>query len=207
MTSMAMPEEVFDRIGDKITLALGDAVEGARDDYQAYRSVFPEHAATDAARVRFGWIHDRMWTRIKASLDDHPDVSFVDRDPIHDMWIRSDFRIRFKVHSLTGAVRSYPTTSALEFICQEPDLFGVSTINLIAGYEWLPDVQEMGDPILSLRDGSFDEVLWMVTLPTTGGASGGIVAPIVPVGDGPAAPIIEVPALDGTKDAEEAGDS
>lgn len=206
MTPIPVPEDVIDHIGDKIAFALGDAVNGARDDYCAYRSTFPQFAATDAARVRFGWIHDRVWTRIKEALDGHPDVSFVDRDPTHDMWIRTDFRIRFKMHSLTGAVRSYPTASVLEFVCQEPDLFGVSTINLIAGYEWLPDTQEMGDPVLSLRDGSLEEVAWMITLPTTGGVSNGTVEPIILL-DGPAAPIIEVPAIDGIDDAEAVTDS
>lgn len=201
------PDEIFDLLGDKVILALGDAVEGAREDYRLYRTTFPGFAATDAARVRFGWIHDRIWNRVKNDLDDRPEVSFVDQDPTHDMWVGSEFRFRFKRHSLTGAIRAYPTAAALDFIAQGVDLFGVSTVNLTAGYEWLPDVQEMGDPVLSLRDGSFDEVLWMVNLPTTGTLSGGIVAPIIPPTDGPTAPIIDVPSLDNAGDAEEASDS
>lgn len=207
MNFHATPDEVFDRLGDKIVLGLGDAVADARQDLATYRGSLPEFAATDSPRGRFNWIHDRMWSRAKERLEGVPDVVFVEKGPLHDMWVRTEFRFRFKQHSLLGAVRSYPTTAALQFIAQDPDLFGQSTTNLIAGYEWLSDVQEMGDPVLSLRDGSFEDPIWMVTLPTSGTAALGTVHPIVPNDDAPSIPAIDVPKLDAADKQQESNES
>lgn len=108
-----------------------------------------------------------------------------------------DFHIRLKRHSPGGAIRSYPTQSALDFITQSPDLFtgiGVTTVKLCLGYEWDGVERRIGSPVMSLRDGSFDTSIWMVDLPRRG-SGGGTVTPIMPSGDGPPAPVIELPRI------------
>lgn len=92
----------------------------------------------------------------------------------------------------------------LAFISQEPDLFGIATLNLTVGYEWDEIGQQMGDPVISLRDGSFEEAHWVVTLPTSAGAGSGSIAPIKPTDDAPSTPMIDVHDSDvaeGTNDS------
>jgi len=209
MERYPLSDEVIDALGDKVVAALGAAVIGAKADLAEYRLGMPHFVADHSGRGLANWIHDRIWARIVAELDGVESVSFVDSGPLRELYVGMDFRLRFKRHSPTGAIRSYPTLGALDFITQEPDLFsllGIHTLNLSAGYEWDELARTMGDPVLSLRDGSFEEVIWMTTLPAAGGTAGGTITPISPVTDGPTAPIIEVPSYDaaeyeGTNDA------
>lgn len=85
--------------------------------------------------------------------------------------------------------------SALDFITQPPDLLsliGVRTLNLTAGYEWDDLSRSMGGAVLSLRDGSFEEVIWMVDLPAAAAAADATVEPILPPIDGPGTPIVDL---------------
>lgn len=209
MQPYPQPDEVIDALGDKVVAALSAAVLGAKEDLAAYRSAMPHFVADQSPRGLANWIHDRVWARVVAELDDVDQVSFVDAGPTREIYVRADFKIRLKRHSPTGVIRSYPTQSALDFIAQDDDLFsllGIRTLNLTAGYEWDQSDRTMGDPVLSLRDGSFDEVIWMTTLPISGAAADGTITPISPINDGPTAPIIEAPNYDdaqneGTNDA------
>lgn len=77
-------------------------------------------------------------------------------------------------------------------------------MNLTVGYEWDEIGQQMGNPVISLRDGSFEEAHWVVTLPTSTGAGSGSIAPIKPTGDAPSTPMIDVHDSDvaeGTNDS------
>lgn len=205
MDRYPLPDEVIEALGDKVVEALSTAILGAREDLTDYRRLAPHFVADHSPRGLANWIHDRIWAWIVAELDDVEHISFVDSGPTREIYVRADFRFRIKRHSLTGAIRSYPTQSALDFITQEPDLFsllGIHTLNLTAGYEWDELARTMGDPVLSLRDGSFEDVIWMTTLPAAGESGGATVAPITPIGDGPTAPVIEAPRYD---HAEEEG--
>src|ERR1700754_3823314 len=127
MDSIPTPEDVLARLGDKVTIGLGDAIDAARDDLAEYRAALPGFAAEQSARGNANWIHDRIWARAKFNLDDVPEATFVDRGPTHDLWIGMELRLRAKRHNSTGAIRAYPTPSTLDFISQEPDLFGIAT--------------------------------------------------------------------------------
>lgn len=192
-------DEVIESLGDKVVAALSAAVLGAKSDLAEYRLGMPHFVADHSSRGLANWIHDRIWARIVSELDGVDGVSFVDAGPLRELYVNADFRLRFKRHSPTGAIRSYPTIGALDFITQEPDLLsliGIRTLNLTAGYEWDELSRTMGDPVLSLRDGSFENVIWMSTLPAAGGAAGGTITPITPVTDGPSAPVIEATRYD-----------
>jgi hypothetical protein len=202
--SYPSPDQVLENLGDKVVDGLGTAITGARDDLAEYRAAVPHFVADHSSRGLAGWIHDRMWARAIGLLEDVDDISFVDSEPTREIYVRADYRIRMKRHSRTGAIRSYPTQGALAFINQEPDLLsllGITTLNITVGYEWDDLTRSMGDPVMSLRDGSFDDVIWMVGLPFTADGGTGTIAPIVPTvpdGTGPATPSIDVPRYDTT---------
>lgn len=194
------PDEVLASLGDKAIEALSGAVVGAREDLATYRTTLPDFAAEQNSSGLAHWIHNRMWARAVAALDDIDGVSVVDSGSTREIYVRADFRIRLKRHSLIGAIRNYPTAAALDFISQEPDLLtllGITTLNISVGYEWEESTRSMGNAVISLRDGSFDEVMWMTDLPAASSTGGASVRPIVPSGDSPEAPVIEVQRTEG----------
>lgn len=197
MKRYPMPDQVVAALGDKIINGFNAAVELTREDLATYRTALPEFVADHSNRGLANWIHDRMWARTRSELDDIDNISWIDEGPKRDIFKGLDFHIRLKRHSPGGAIRSYPTQSALDFITQSPDLFtgiGVTTVKLCLGYEWDGVERRIGSPVMSLRDGSFDTSIWMVDLPRRG-SGGGTVTPIMPSGDGPPAPVIELPRI------------
>jgi hypothetical protein len=176
----------------------------ATADLDEYRVTHPDWVAQHGSRGLLNWIHDRMWHHAVVLLDGLPGVVIKDSGPTREIGVNSQFRIRMKMHSHTGAIRNFPTQSALQFISQDGDmLFGLTTINLTAGHEWEADLREMLGPVLSLRDGSFEDPIWLIDLPTSGIAGTGTVLPITPDSDLPGTPAIAVPSLDDTKQKEE----
>ena len=200
MSRYPVPDEVLASLGDKVVAGLSTAVASARQDLADYRAAFPHIVADHSGRGLANWIHDRMWAHATVALDGINNLAWVDSGPSRDIYVGMDYHIRLKRHSSTGAIRNYPTATALDFVAQEPDLLtllGITTLNVSVGYEWDDLTRSMGNAVISLRDGSFDDVIWMSDLPAAPAAGGVIVTPIVPTGDGPAAPIIEVPRIDG----------
>ena len=74
------------------------------------------------------------------------------------------------------------------------------------GYEWVKDERNIGDAVMSLRDGK-DKIIWCERLPVEGEAeAGGDIAPVVtPQTPTPTPPIIDIGDAIGqrTKDSEE----
>ena len=100
-----------------------------------------------------------------------------------------------KRHSARGAIRAYPTQTMLRFLGQDDDLLtliGIRTVTLCVGYEWDELTRTMGSPVMSLRDGSFEDVVWMTDLPTSN-TSAASVTPMTPTPEGPSTPTIEMP--------------
>lgn len=199
-------DEVLVAMGDKVVAALRVAVDGAKDDLATYRAQQPRWVAEHSNRGLANWIHDRMWAILKAELDGVDGIRLVDTEPVREIRVR-DLCIRLKRHSRTGAIRSFPTASAKAFVAQDggaDDLLGLliepwselpygQTLNLTAGYEWEDATRSMGAPVLSLRDGSFEDPIWVIDLPPAADdTGGGSIAPITPEVDGPSAPVIEV---------------
>lgn len=215
MKSYPLPEDVLEALGDKITIGLGDVVLGARQDLAEFRTLMPAAAARASGRGLANFIHDAMWARAKAVFDDVEGVTFVEVEPTHDICISIDgdyYRLRLKRHTATGAIRSYPTPSAKDFITQDgPDLFRlmeITTLNLAVGYEWDADTLDMRGPVMSLHDGSFDNAIWMVDLPSSGNIAGGTVEPIAPpTVDGPSTPSINIAADEASSSDQGTGTS
>lgn len=200
------PQQVTAGLGDKIVHGLASIVRGAADDLADYRRSKPGIVADHTNRGLANWIHDRLRARALREFDDLSHVWFRDREPHFDMYVRGTmvdytvFRLRLKRHNSAGRISSYATQGALDFINQPQEYLpkpNIATVHLSAGYEWDKATREMGSPLLSLRDGSFEEVTWLLDLPvppTDEGYGDGLepVAPISPTGDGPALPAIDV---------------
>jgi len=139
---------------------------------------------------------------------DRPEFLIVDKGSTREVYVRDRFRIRVKRHYRSGQVSVYPTQTALDFLAQpraagvgkcvrevvqapldlvEPPqapLPGTEMVHLIAGYLWDKDANQIGPPVLSLRDGA-DNIVWLVELSEDGGRSNVIG---MPRSDGPASP-------------------
>ncbi|WUJ72303.1 hypothetical protein OG809_03345 [Kribbella soli] len=190
MMSYPTSDEVLDGLGDKVVGGLSNAVVAASADLAEYRQIAPRFVSRHNERGLANWIHDMMWSHVLRELDGIPNVSFVDKEQWRDIYVGLAYRIRVKRHSPSGAIRSYPTQEALSFVSQQPDLFsgGLASVNLAAGYEWDAETRTMRGPVMSLRDGSFDDVIWIIDLPASAGG-GGMLKPIFPTG-GPKRPTI-----------------
>lgn len=198
MTSHPSAEQVFDALGDKIVNGMASIVLGARADLAEYRQTMPSAANRASNRGLANWIHDAMWDRALTEFDGLSEVSFRDSGVIREIYVFNGgevFRFRLKRHSPTGRISNYPTLGAIEFITQSDDLLtllGISTVNLSVGYEWDRTMRTMGGPVISLRDGSFEDVVWMTDLPIPSGFAAGTVTPMSPNLDAPALPKIDV---------------
>ena len=77
------------------------------------------------------------------------EVSFVDRPPTREIYVGTRYRLRVKKHDIDGAIATYLTQGALDFLEQEPATFdGLEEIRLIAGYGWdtrPPRIERPGD--------------------------------------------------------------
>lgn len=194
------PQEVSNELGDKIIHGLSSVITGAATDLAEYRRVLPGAVSRASSRGLANWIHDAMRARALAEFDGFAKVRFSEREPHFDAFVTSTegtvFRVRFKRHTSTGRIANYRTQGALDFVSQPEDLLsliGLRLVHLCVGYEWDAETRSMGAPVMTLRDGSFEDVVWMVDLPATPDEGvGSVTTPIAPIIHGPAQPRIEV---------------
>lgn len=207
------PQQVSDELGDKMMHGFSSIVLGAAADLAEYRRVLPAAVSRASGRGLANWIHDAMRARARAEFDGLSEVSFTEHEPHFDAYIASPeqtlFRVRFKRHTATGRIANVRTQGALDFVSQPDDLLsllGMRTVHLCVGYEWDAESRSMGAPVMTLRDGSFEDVVWMIDLPAAPAAGVGTVitpvTPIVPATEGPALPTIEVAGDDAAFDNE-----
>ena len=205
MESYPAAEQVLADLGDKPVAALATAMGLARDDLSTYRSTFPAWVAEASERGLASWIHDRVWYHLSALVDEIDDVVLLDREPTRELWVKTTYRVRIKRHHVDGRVSTYPTQTALEFLAQgagQLRIEGLEEVHLIAGYLWDRDVREVGDPVLSLRDGN---VIWIERLLQPNAGTGGAPVPL-PTTPEPTMPTIDVTVIEPAED-DEAGSS
>lgn len=197
------PQQVSVELGDKIVNGFSSIVFGAAADLAEYRRVLPAAVSRASGRGLANWIHDAMRARARAEFDGLSEVSFAEHEPHFDAYIvsleQTLFRVRFKRHTATGRIANVRTQGALDFVSQPDDLLsllGMRTVHLCVGYEWDNESRSMSTPVMTLRDGSFEDVVWMIDLPAAPAAGVGTaitpVTPIVPTTEGPALPTVEV---------------
>lgn len=200
--------KVLEGLGNKVTASLSLAVALTAQDLRKYREVFPSFVSQSSERGLANWIHDRLWVHLNSLLDGHPDVTLSEGEPTRELVVGMTYRLRVKRHREGAQVSSYPTQTALEFFAQGvQDMFpGFEEVRLIAGYQWEPDAREIGEAVLSLRDGK-DNIIWHLVLPApeTGiSGIGGSLVPIQPVG--PQVPALPAIVLPETERREAAGE-
>lgn len=184
MYSYPNEQEVIDDLGDKFIHAFVESVDSARDDLESFRSDHPAWFINFSKRFVANFIHERLWDAMTRKVSDHPDVTIVDAEPTRQILFGASYTFRFKRHSDKLKIEAYPTSGALAFWTNRataPALPGLETWTLAMGYIWEPDLGEIGDTILSFRDGK-DKPIWSITLRNEeGGASTGITwAPVDP---------------------------
>jgi hypothetical protein len=187
---MISSEEALDQLGDKAVEVLSTSVAASREDLTEYREFRPIWVQQHSPRGLANWISDRLWAHVCTGLDDVDEVEAVEKGVIRELVLGSKLRLRIKRHHVDGAVSTYPTPMALEFMDQPTgQLPGMETTHLIFGYEWDRDLAEIGPALLSLRDGQ-DNVSWKIELPGNDNAIA--LAPTTPDTEMPSAPTIRV---------------
>jgi hypothetical protein len=122
-------------------------------------------------------------------------VSFVDKEPIRDIWVGINYQLRIKRHHWDGRVSTYPTQAALDFLAQpetQETLEGLGEVHLIAGYSWDKEMRDIAAGVLSLRDG-LNKQIWLIELPLPGIPGTGVST--MPTSPTPTAPTIDTGAL------------
>lgn len=203
MFSDPTPDVILEELGDKVVGCLSQAVANGRADLDAYRSMAPLWVAEASSRGLANWVHDRLWAHVGRLADDLDDVHLVEKGPKREVVVGYQTRIRIKRHNPKGAVRSYPTHSALAFVTQEssqlllhPDF---AERKLMAGYIWNRRSNDLGDAVISYHD--HGQCIWIHPLPEASASGNPNTGPIVPSPPGPRPPkpIVEVTSPRTTK--------
>ena len=192
-------DDVLDALGDKVIDSFAMAVDRAREDLASYRAMRPLWVAESSERGLAAWIHDRLWAHLEALLHNLPDVFMHSSEPTREVVVSERFRVRVKRHDILGSVSSYPTQGALEFFAQPTvaAFDGMEQVHLIAGYCWTRDMRDIGEAVLSLRDGR-DNIVWLIELNSRAAAASMVArpavtpTPIIPTVEIPRAPMIEI---------------
>ena len=173
---------------DRVMADLGDdfinhfvaAVDGARDDYSEFRKWRPSWVPSYTARFTAGFIHERMWDRLVMAIDQDA-FKVIDAEPLREVRQGLLYAIRLKRHDSLNHIATYPTEGSSAFYAHSKyTLNGLEEINLALGYTWDAELREMGDAVMSFRDGK-NHPVWAITLrPDAGSARGFIWDPIAP---------------------------
>jgi hypothetical protein len=157
--------EVVTELGDKFLTALVGAVRGARSDINDLREWRPNWFPLMHSRVLSNLIHDRIWARLVADIDDDPATNVIEKGPTREVAVGPHLRLRVKRHHIGDKISTYPTRTAIEFWQQSTNyqIPGLEEVRIAVGYRWDPETREVGAPRLSLRDGK-DNVIWAVEL-------------------------------------------
>lgn len=174
MYSYPDQQAVLDDLGDKFLDSYLKAVDIARADLDDFREFRPEWFVNFSKRFVANFIHERLWDGMTRGVADHDDVTIVDKEPVRQIIFDSKYLMRFKRHKKDLKIASYPTSGALAFWTNRAEpLPGMDLNSLALGYIWDVDTGEIGDAILSFRDGK-DNPIWSVSLHPgqAGGATG-----------------------------------
>lgn len=188
MFSDIQSDSVLADLGDKVVEGIAAAVRDTRNDLTEYRRWRPSWVAQSSERGLANWIHDRMWVHLREHLEHLDECVFDDCEPERRFRVANRYHFRAKRHDVDGAVATYPTQGALEFMEQELTLDGMEEVRLIGGYTWDREERKILQPVISLRD-SLDNVIWVEPLPEPAG--GAAATPLAPT-DPTAPPLPEI---------------
>lgn len=164
------PQAVVGDLGDKFLLAFVTAVDAARTDLADFQDFRPQWFVEFTKRFIANFIHERMWASMVTQVSNHSGVTIVDQEPLRQIHFGTNYVVRFKRHSSKLRIESFPTRGALAFWTNRAALPGLDLLTLAMGYIWDSELGEIGDAILSFRDGK-DNPIWSVTLNRSSGES------------------------------------
>lgn len=164
------PQQVVGDLGDKFLLAFVNAIDTARTDLGDLQQFRPQWFVNFSKRFIANFIHERMWDGMTSQVATHAGITIIDQEPTRQIHFGTNYVVRFKRHTGTLKIENFPTSGALAFWTNRAALPGLELLTLAMGYIWDPELGEIGDAILSFRDGK-DNPVWSVTLSSHGGQS------------------------------------
>lgn len=157
-------DQVLEDLGEGFVHAFIDAIDGARDDYAALKEWQPGWVPRFTSRFIANFLHERIWDRLVRSADGMEGIQVNDREPIRELRSGTTYLIRIKRHHPGDRISAYPTEASSAFWSNSIlTLEGLESFGLALGYYWDADRREMGEAILSFRDGK-DNPIWAVQL-------------------------------------------
>lgn len=173
--------EVLEDLGSDFVRVLIDAVDGARQDIADLREFRSEWFVTFSSRCIANLVHDRLWARIIEQVDAMDQVTVLDREPRREVAFGYKYVFRVKRHHKGDKISCYPTDGAKEFWSNEPALEGCESFSLALGYMWDRDTRVIGEPVVSLQQGTRTPI-WAVKVRDDSAAPSGFTwEPVVPV--------------------------
>lgn len=154
---------VLKDLGDRFIHTFIDAVEGARADYAEFKDWRPGWFPSFTDRFTANFLHERIWDRLVRDTAEMEDIHVSDQEPVRELRSGSTYLIRVKRHRTGDRIAAYPTKSARQFWTNELTLEGLESVNLALGYYWDDELREVGDPVVSFRDGK-DKPIWACRL-------------------------------------------
>jgi len=186
MISSAHPDSdrVLADLGTPFVQAFIDAVDGARDDFTAFKQWQPGWFPSFTARFTANFLHERIWDRLVRVVDGMEGIHVKDREPIRELRSGTTYLIRIKRHHPGDRISAYPTEASSAFWSNSVvALEGLESFSLALGYYWDAELRSIGDAILSFRDGK-DNPIWAIQLRRDAGNAAGFswtpVAPDLP---------------------------
>lgn len=161
-------QAVLDDLGDKFPTGLIHATRAARADWIDFRRERPSWVASFFERESANLIHSRLWYHLERELADVPEITLINREPHREICVQTPmgrtYEIRAKRHGKNDTISSYPTLSDIAFWGAGVDaLEGMERVRLAVGYRWDRVTSEIGDPVVSYREGK-SNAYWAYTL-------------------------------------------
>jgi hypothetical protein len=174
-------DTVLADLGNDFIHAFVGAVDGARDDFTAFRQWQPGWSPSFSGRFTANFLHERIWDRIVRAVDGVDGLHVHDREPVRELRSGTAYLIRIKRHHPGDRIAAYPTEGSSAFWTNSVlTLDGLEAFSLALGYYWDADLRTVGDAILSFRDGR-DNPIWAIRLHAdAGNATGFSWTPIAP---------------------------
>lgn len=166
MISGGYPEcdQVLADLGDRFVQAFIDAVDGARDDFAAFKEWQPGWFPSFTARFTANFLHERIWDRLVRVVDGMEGIHIHDVEPTRELHSGTAYSIRIKRHHPGDRISAYPTDASRAFWSNNVvALEGLESLSLALGYYWDSDLRAVGEAILSFRDGK-DNPIWAIQL-------------------------------------------
>lgn len=183
MNSIDHPDsdKVLADLGDSFVHSFIDAVDGARDDFAAFRGWRPGWFPNFTNRFTANFLHERIWDRLVRAVGDMHGLHVVDREPVRELRSGTQYLIRVKRHHPGDRISAYPTEASSAFWSNSVlALEGLESFSLALGYMWDAGLRAVGEAVLSFRDGK-DNPIWAIQLRRdTGTATGFSWTPVAP---------------------------